>query len=75
MKKVAIISFATLLLSLTINAQLVVNPYNNGAGNNGAGSNLQQFVQTNLIGSGITISNVTFVGANRQMGSFNIQVV
>ncbi|HNS41796.1 MAG TPA: choice-of-anchor L domain-containing protein [Taishania sp.] len=71
MKKVAISFVATLLLSLTSNAQLTVSPYNNGSGNNGAGGNLQQFVQNNLIGSGITISNVTFVGANRQMGSFN----
>lgn len=52
-------------------AQLTVAPYNSGTGNNGAGANLTTFIQNNLIGTGVTISNVTFVGANRQMGSFN----
>ncbi|MBN9294578.1 MAG: choice-of-anchor L domain-containing protein [Flavobacteriia bacterium] len=63
--------FLSLHFTSLIYAQLTVSPYNNGTGNNGTGSNLQQFVQTNLVGSGITISNVTFTGANRQMGSFN----
>ena len=66
---------AALLLSLffspLVYAQLAVAPYNNGNGTNGSGTSLQQFVQNNLVGSGIVISNVTFIGANRQMGSFN----
>lgn len=44
-------------------SQLNVTPY--------SGSNLQQFVQNNLIGSGITISNVTYYGVSSQMGAFD----
>ncbi len=51
-------------------AQLVVAPLNT-SGNNGSGVNLTQWVQTNLIGAGISISNVTYTGDNRQMGDFN----
>lgn len=63
--------FLSLFLFNYTYSQLTVSPYNNGNGNNGSGANLQQFVQNNLIGSGIVISNVTYTGANRQAGSFN----
>lgn len=69
MKKLFLFLF--LSFSNLIYAQLTVSPYNNGTGNNGSGANLQQFVQNNLVGSGILISNVIFTGANRQIGNFN----
>jgi len=69
------ILFVLLTLFFNLNillSQLTVTPYPNPAsGTNGAGGNLLTFVQNNLIGSGITVSNVTFHGANRQLGSFN----
>ncbi len=47
-----------------LQAQLTVVPLST-TGNNGAGVNLTQWVQTHLIGAGVTISNVTYTGANR----------
>jgi len=61
-----------ILLGITqIKAQLTVNAYNGGTGSNGTGQNLQTFLQNNLVGTGVTISNATFLGANRQWGSFD----
>jgi len=63
MKKLLLFFSISFLNVYRVLAQLQVTPY--------IGSAIQAYVQTNLIGSGITISNVTFTGANRQMGSFN----
>ncbi len=73
--KTNFLCLVALFLTMQIKAQLIVTPYPNPAsGNNESGGNITTFVQSNLIGTGITVSNVTFSGANRQLGSFNATV-
>ncbi len=60
MKKI-VLSLILLILFVTTNAQLVVN----------TGMTPTQYVQNVLAGSGVVITNVTFIGDTNQLGEFN----
>jgi gliding motility-associated-like protein len=61
MKKLVLLQLALLTTITTTFAQLTV----------GTGMTAQQYVENILIGSGVTVSNVTFSGQASQLGSFN----